>query len=123
MFLRVAMACRSISAIACAPSSIARRCRSARAILAGEGSADFLSAMFSSQSALKQSPLNLGIERAARPFQYIRETARVGQTSDRFSALTLPRILSALISGNLLALGKAGKPRPLHGADMHEHIG
>src|SRR6516165_5482233 len=51
-----------------------------------------------SQSETKQSPLNLEIERAAPPFQYIREMALRAQTSDRFSALTLPRILSALTS-------------------------
>src|SRR6516164_3776445 len=51
-----------------------------------------------SQSETKQSPLNLEIERAAPPFQYIREMALRAQTSDRFSALTLPRILSAWTS-------------------------
>jgi hypothetical protein len=45
-----------------------------------------------------QSPLNRKIERAPLPFQYIREMAPTAQASDRFSALTLPRILSALIS-------------------------
>src|SRR3569833_2047803 len=45
-----------------------------------------------------KSPLNPWIERAARPFQYIREMALLAQASARFSALTLPRILSALIS-------------------------
>jgi hypothetical protein len=45
-----------------------------------------------------QNPLNPGIERAALPFQYIRETALRDQASERFSALTLPRILSVLSS-------------------------
>jgi hypothetical protein len=46
----------------------------------------------------KRRPLNPRIERAAQPFQYIREMAQTGQASDRFSALTLPRILSVLTS-------------------------
>ena len=44
------------------------------------------------------NPLNPGIERAAFPLQYIRETALRDQASERFSALTLPRILSVLSS-------------------------
>jgi hypothetical protein len=43
-------------------------------MLWGEGSADFLSAI--SRPEKKQSPLNLGIERAVQPFQYIREMAQ-----------------------------------------------
>ncbi len=46
----------------------------------------------------KRRPLNPQIERATRPLQYIREMAQTGQASDRFSALTLPRILSVLSS-------------------------
>lgn len=45
-----------------------------------------------------QNPLNPRIERAALPSQYIRETALRDQASERFSALTLPRILSVLTS-------------------------
>jgi hypothetical protein len=97
MFLRTAMAFCSTSTIARAPSSAAKRCRLARAMRSGEGSVDFLPSIFS-QFCNKQSPLNPGIERALPPFQYIREMALTVQASDRFSALTLPRILSVLIS-------------------------
>ena len=96
MFLRTATALCSRSAIARAPSSAARRCRLARAMLSGEGSFDFLPAIISNPT--NKSPLNRKIERAALPFQYIREMAPMAQASDRFSALALPRILSALIS-------------------------
>jgi hypothetical protein len=58
MFLRTAMPCRSTSAIARAPSSAAKRCRSARAMLSGEGSADLLPLIISSEIRQKQSPLD-----------------------------------------------------------------
>jgi len=46
-----------------------------------------------------------------------------GQASDRFSALDLPRILSALtLELDLLTFRKAGKTRPFNGADVNEHI-
>ena len=45
MFLRTATARCSTSAMARAPSSMARRCLLARAMLSGEGSADFLPAI------------------------------------------------------------------------------
>ena len=96
MFLRTAVACRSISAIARAPSSAAKRCRLARATLSGESCDDFLPAMRPIPQQVK--PAQSEIERAPLPFQYIREMALTVQASDRFSALDLPRILSALIS-------------------------
>lgn len=82
-----------------APSAAAIRLRSERAILSGDGSASFLTLI--AQLAWlhnEQSPLNPRIERAEGPFQYIRETAPQYQASERFSALTLPRILSVLSS-------------------------
>jgi hypothetical protein len=97
MFLRTAIACRSISAIARAPSSAAKRCRLARAMLSGESSADFLPAIVSNSTTSKARSI-FEIERAPLPFQYIREMALPVQASDRLSALDLPRILSALIS-------------------------
>jgi hypothetical protein len=74
MFFRVSADCRSTSAIARAPSSCAKRWRLARATLSGEGPSDFLSLM-PHPDLQHESPLNPGIERAALPFQYIREMA------------------------------------------------
>jgi hypothetical protein len=58
---------------------------------------DFLALIFT-PFRNRQNPPNPEIERAARPFQYIRETALRDQARERFSALTLPRILSVLSS-------------------------
>jgi hypothetical protein len=63
MFLRTATAFRSTSAIARAPSSRSRRRLLARAILSGEGSLDFLPAIFSSPE--NASPPDPAIGRAA----------------------------------------------------------
>src|ERR1700748_236189 len=59
----------------------------------------------------KRRPLNPRIERATWTFQYIREMAQTGQASDRFSALTLLRILSVLTS-NETFWPSARPPRP-----------
>jgi hypothetical protein len=55
MFLRISMACRPRSAIARAPSSAANRCRLARAMLSGEGSADLLP-LISHPNSLRAKP-------------------------------------------------------------------
>jgi hypothetical protein len=98
MFLRTAAALFSTSAIARTPSSRASRCRLARAMLTGDGSADFMLAISSSLNSEPSKPAQSCDRAGTSPFQYIRETALTAQASDRFSALVLPRILSALIS-------------------------
>jgi hypothetical protein len=96
MFLRTAMACCSISVIARAPSSVKIRCRSARAMLTGEGSADFLAAICPSRFAIDEGPLNP--RGSSGQHRHFCTSVKWPQASDRFSALAFPRILSVLMS-------------------------
>ncbi len=98
MFLRMATALCSTSAIARTPSSWARRCLLARATFTGDDSANFLLTIFPDPNSRTSEPAQSWDRASIPPFQYIREMALTAQASDRFSALVLPRILSVLSS-------------------------
>lgn len=98
MFFRIAIVPFSMSAIARTPSSRACRCRLARAMLTGDGSVNFLLTIFSDPNLEPSKPARSCDRAGTSPFQYIRETALTAQASDKFSALDLPRMVSALIS-------------------------